>query len=366
MNRLRTIETFASEMVCFVRVTDEAGFQGWGMTAPFAADITATVLHRMAAREALKPFGDFREVADKILNEQYKFLGTFLARAAAGIDTALWDLEARKNGVPVAAMVGQKRKSIDLYASSMKRNLPVQEEADRLRALQDKFGYRAIKLHPGIPVSKDRDYWPGRTQDMVKAMMKTAVPGSEIYVDVNGNYTVETAIEMAKFFHGEGVAFFEEPCPYWEHDETKAVQRACAEIGIPVAGGEQDYLEPNWNRMIDERIVDICQPDLLYIGGFTRALRIAQRAAKLGRPVTPHTSNQSPIFVMGLHYMGCIETPYTFLECGIEDDAWVRCYTPSVEIRDGRANVPEVPGWGFEPTVEFLSKSKYQVTKASP
>ena len=265
------------------------------MTAPFAADITATVVHRIAAGVALKPFEDFTEVADRIMNDQYKFLGTFLARSAAGIDTALWDLEAKRNGVSVAAMVGQKLDYIDLYASSMKRDLPVQEEADRLRALQDKFGYRALKLHPGIPVSKNKDYWPGRT---------------------------------------------------------------------PIAGGEQDYLEPSWRRIIDEQIVDICQPDLLYIGGFTRSLRIAERAAKLGRPVTAHTSNQSPIFVMGLHYHACIETPYAFLECGIEDDQWTKCYTPAIEIKDGRAKVPDSPGWGFEPTEEFISSSRYAVTKA--
>jgi L-alanine-DL-glutamate epimerase-like enolase superfamily enzyme len=246
----------------------------------------------------------------------------------------------------------------------MKRNLPVQEEADRLRAIQDRGGYRAIKLHPGIPVGRDKDFWPGRTEDMVRAMMKTAVSGTEVYVDVNGNYSVETAIEMAKFFKGQGVAFFEEPCPYWDVEQTKAVREACAKIGIPVAGGEQDYIETTWNRIIDEHVVDICQPDLLYLGGFTRSLRIAEKAAKAGRYVTPHTSNRSPIFVMGLHYMACIETPYAFMECGIEDDAWqTESYNQEPVVKDGRAAVPAVPGWGFEPSADFLARSKYEISR---
>jgi L-alanine-DL-glutamate epimerase-like enolase superfamily enzyme len=362
--KLKSIETFSSDYICFVLVTDTDGDSGWGMTAPFNADITAQILHRITAKIALEPFDDFTTVADEIIRREYKFLGSFLARAAAGIDTALWDLMAKKKGLSVAEMTGKKRDFIDLYASSMKRDLPVQEEADRLRVLQDKFGYKAIKLHPGIPVGQDKDFWENRTEDMIVAMVETAQPDTHIIVDVNGNYSVEKAIEMAKFMHGHGIKLFEEPCPYWEIEKTKAVRDACVEIGIPVAGGEQDYIDTMWERMIDQRIMDVCQPDLLYIGGYSRALRIAKHAANKGLQVTPHTSNQSPIFVMGLHYMACIDTPYPFLECGIEEDHWsLSCYEPHIQIKDGKAAVPIVPGWGFEPAKQFLGKSRYGISK---
>jgi len=362
--KLKSIETFSNHDVCFVRVTDSDNNCGWGMTAPFSANITAQVLHQITAGIALEPIEDFTVVADEIIRRQYKYLGSFLARAAAGIDTALWDLVAKKKGVSIAEMVGKKRDYIDLYASSMKRDLPVQEEADRLRAIQDKFGYRAIKLHPGIPVGQDQDFWENRTEDMIVAMVKTAQPDTHIIVDVNGNYSVEKAIEMAKFMHAHGIKLFEEPCPYWEIEKTRAVREACVEIGIPVAGGEQDYIDTMWERMIDQRVMDVCQPDLLYIGGFSRALRIGKYAADRGLQVTPHTSNRSPILVMGLHYMACIDTPYPFLECGIEDDLWaVNCYEPQVEIKNGKAAVPTVPGWGFEPSKEFLAKSQYNISR---
>ena len=362
--KLKSIETFANRSICFVRVTDAEDNCGWGMAAPFEADITAQVLHRIAAGIALEPFDDFTAVADEIIRRQYKYLGSFLARAAAGIDTALWDLAAKKKNMSVAEMTGKKRDYIDLYASSMQRDLPVQVEADRLRAIQDKFGYRAIKLHPGIPVGQDRDFWENRTEDMVAAMVATAKPGTHIIVDVNGNYSVEKAIETAKFMQGHGIKLFEEPCPYWEIEKTKAVREACEKIGIPVAGGEQDYIDTMWERMIDQRVMDVCQPDLLYIGGYSRALRIAEHAAKKGLQVTPHTSNRSPILVMGLHYMACIDAPYPFLECGIEEDLWaVDSYEPQIEIKNGQAAVPTAPGWGFEPAKEFLAKARYSISK---
>lgn len=364
MMKITTIETFANRDICFVRVTDSAGNTGWGMTAPFCADISAQVLHRIAAEIAFEPFDDFTKVADEIIRRQYKYLGSFLARAAAGIDTALWDLAAREKGVSVAELTGKKRSRIDLYASSMKRNLPVREEAERMRALQDQFGYRALKLHPGIPVGRDRDFWENRTEDMVAEMVKTAAPGSHIIIDVNGNYSVERAIEMARFLHDHGISLFEEPCPYWETEKTKAVRDACVSIGIPVAGGEQDYVDTVWERMIDQRVMDVCQPDLLYIGGYSRALRIAGYAAQKGLQVTPHTSNRSPIFIMGLHYMACIANPYPFMETGIENDVWaLSCYNPQIEIKDGQAAVPAGPGWGFVPSEDFLAKSTYAVSR---
>lgn len=354
--QLVSIESFSTNMLCFVKVTDSEGAQGWGMTAPFAANITQQVLHQLAAHIALEPIEDFRNVADDIIRREYKYLGSFLARAAAGIDTALWDMAAKKRGVSVAQLAGKRRDVVDLYASSMKRDLPVQEEADRLRALQDQHGYRALKLHPAIPVGENRDYWPGRTEDMVEAMVRTAVPGTHIIVDVNGNYTVDRAVEMARFLHDRGIKLFEEPCPYWEIEKTKAVRDACKAIGIPVAGGEQDYVDTMWQRMIDQDVMDVCQPDLLYLGGFSRSLRVADYAAKRGKPVTPHTSNQSPIFVMGLHYMACVETPYPFLECGIENDQWaLTSYEPRPTISAGAAAVPSAPGWGFAPSEAFLS-----------
>jgi len=360
--QLKSVETFSGNFVSYVRVTDTDGNQGWGMVGLFSADITATILHRLAADIALQPFDDFTTVADTILRKQYKFLGTLLSRAAAGIDTALWDLESKKKGISVAELAGKKRDYIDVYASSMKRDLPVQEEADRLRALQDKYGYRAVKLHPAIPVGFNEDYWPGRTEDMIVAMVKTATPDTHIIVDVNGNYSVDKAIDMAKFMHEHGIKLLEEPCPYWEFNETRAVREACEKIGIKVSGGEQDCVDSVWNHMIDTHVMDVCQPNLLISGGFTKALRIAKRAAEKGLQVTPHTSNQSPIFVMGLHYMACIDTPYPFLECGIEDDAWSKVYNPHPDIKDGKVTVPTVPGWGFEPKPEFLEKSIYQIS----
>ena len=51
--RIRRLETWSNEFVCFVRVTTEDGALGWGQTSTYNADITATIFHRQIAPWAL-------------------------------------------------------------------------------------------------------------------------------------------------------------------------------------------------------------------------------------------------------------------------------------------------------------------------
>lgn len=76
---------------------------------------------------------------------------------------------------------------------------------------------------------------------------------------------------------------------YWEFEETKRVTDA---LGIDVTGGEQDWDLAAWQRMIGQRVVDIVQPDVMYMGGRCRTLRVADAAGRAGLPCTrtPRTS----------------------------------------------------------------------------
>jgi hypothetical protein len=93
----------------------------------------------------------------------------------------------------------------------------------------------------------------------------------------------QQAIEIGKMLIDNGISHFEEPCPYWEYEQTRQVTEALSALPIDVTGGEQDCELPNWRWMIDMKAVDIVQPDICYLGGLTRTLRVADMAAQ-GRP----------------------------------------------------------------------------------
>ena len=47
--KIKSIETFCTEFVGFVRVTLESGEQGWGQVSTYNSDISCKILHRQVA-----------------------------------------------------------------------------------------------------------------------------------------------------------------------------------------------------------------------------------------------------------------------------------------------------------------------------
>jgi L-alanine-DL-glutamate epimerase-like enolase superfamily enzyme len=358
--KIESIETFSTKQLCIVRVRTEDGLVGYGQTAPFNADITAAVLHRQVASRALgSDAGDIGALIERCIVSEYKFSGSYVCRAAAGLDTALWDLRGKREGKSVCELLGGKPGLVNVYGSSMRRDISPSEEAQRLKGLKDKYGYRAFKLHIAKPCGNNEDIYPGRTEEVIPLVRKAIGDDCELYVDPNGNYTPERAIELGKhLFTDYNVAFFEEPCPFWEIEQTAEVAKA---LEMPVAGGEQDCSIAQWRRIIDIGAVAIAQPDICYIGGLSRLLDVASMTAKAGIKCTPHTANRSMITIFGLHVLGVIPNATEFLEYSIEHTPWTEeLLDQSFEVKDGRVAVPSGPGWGVTINSDWLDKADYR------
>ena len=141
-------------------------------------------------------------------------------------------------------------------------------------------------------------------------------------------------------------------------------------LDVAVTGGEQDCELPVWRRMCRERVVDIVQPDVLYVGGICRALRVAAMAQAAGLPVTP----MRPIWDWS-RCSPCICCRH----CQTPGNTWSSpsrrlTTTPGnracsgndpYRVEDGCVTVPSEPGWGVEIEPEWLARSAYQVSEAA-
>lgn len=363
--KIADIETFANEFVCFVKVTTDSGETGWGQVAPYYADITAQVLHRQVAPYALgKPALDIDYLVDIIPEKEHKFPGSYLRRALGGLDTALWDLRGRLEGKPVCELIGGTPGTVRAYGSSMKRDITPKDEAARLSRLRDRFGFDAFKFRIGAECGRGQDEWPGRTEEIVPTMRAAMDDSVALLVDANSCYGPEQAIEVGKMLEQNGISHYEEPCPYWEYEQTQQVTNA---LSIDVTGGEQDCELQNWRRMIEMKAVDIVQPDICYLGGITRTLRVAEMAHKAGLPCTPHAANLSMVTLFTMHLLRAIPNAGKYLEFSIEgedyypwqDDLFV---ASPYEIVDGKATVTDLPGWGVEVSPTWLETSAHQIS----
>ncbi len=310
---IQRIETFTKGPVGIVRLTTQDGSEGYGQISPFEADISAMFLHRHLAREVIgKDPAHIDAIADRCVEANYKFPWSFVCRALAGIDTALWDLYGKIKGRPVCELLGGKVTSIAAYGSSMRRDISPEDEAKRLVKLRDSHGFNAFKIRVGQVNGHDSDASPGRTGQLVAAVRKAVGRNVRILVDANSGYTPQKAIEIGrKVLEPHDVCHFEEPCPYWELEWTAEVAEA---LQVPVAGGEQDNDLAQWRRMIGMKAVDIFQPDVCYVGGLTRALRVAKMAQKAQKPVVPHSANLSMVTLFTLHLLASIPNPGSYVE----------------------------------------------------
>jgi L-alanine-DL-glutamate epimerase-like enolase superfamily enzyme len=362
--RIVSVESFGIPEVALVRVRTDEGAEGWGQIAPYHADTTVEVLHRQIAphavgRDALR----IEELVDEIPEREHKFRGSHLFRALAGLDTALWDLRGKVEGRGVCELLGGEPKSFVAYGSSMRRDITPDDEAARLLRLREDDGFGAFKIRIGKECGHDEDEWPGRTEELVPLVRGALGAEVTLLVDANSCYSPARGIEVGRMLEANGVAHFEEPCPYWRLDWTREVAEA---LDVDVTGGEQDWDESVWEAMIETRAVDVVQPDVCYAGGFTRALRVAALAARAGLPCTPHSANHSLVLVFTLHLLAAIENPGAYVEFSIEPDAdypWqAGMYEPRPHVVGGRVDVPAGPGWGVEIADEWLARAEHRVT----
>lgn len=361
--KIQSIETFLHKQVCFVCVTTDSGAQGWGQLPLSCSDISATVLHRQVAPLALgADADDLDTLSDRVVEAMYKFPGSYTCRALAGLDTALWDLKGKQAGRSVAQLLAQRRDRVSVYASSMRRDITARDEADRMARACSERGFGSVKLKIGKRNGHDEDQWPGRTQDVVSTVRKTLGDSVGILVDANSCYTAAKAIEVGRMLQDFGVAHFEEPCPYWEIEWTAQVAAA---LDMPVAGGEQDFDLCQWRRIIALHAVDIAQPDVLYVGGLTRALRVAAMAAQAGLPCVPHSSSRTMLQVFTLHLLAAIPNA-VHMEYSIEPTPQNEgLFSPAPVVRDGSVAVPTEPGWGVTIDPQVLAASQRQISVKS-
>ena len=366
--KIKRIETFTTQYVGFVRITDEEGRQGIGQVSTYNSDITSTVLHRQVAPYVLGvAFDDIDALTDRVIEREHKFPGSYMKRALGGLDTAIWDLRGKLAGQPVTVLLGGTPGKLRAYASSMKRDITPAAEAERFKRLQGELGFDAFKFRVAAEYGHDVDEWPGRTEEIVPTIRKALGDRAALLVDANSGFSPRRAIEVGALLKDNGIEHFEEPCLYWELDQTKQVTDA---LDIAVTGGEQDCEIPTWRRMIEMRAVDIVQPDILYLGGISRTLRVCAMAKAAGLPVTPHSANLGLVTLFTMHLLRAIEGAGKYLEFSIEgpdyypwqDGLFVKSpYT----VESGMVAVSEEPGWGVEIDPEWLARSSYQMSEVA-
>lgn len=354
--KIAKVEVFERGKATFVRVEASDGAFGIVRTKDID-DFIPILLRRVIPAFLGRDARDLETIVDDVYVANYKWAGQPLWSPVASVEHATWDLLGRIAKQPVAALLGGvKRKEIPVYLSGSGRETTVEEEVEvYVRGLAE-TGAKAVKFKIGGRMTRNVDAYPGRTRKLLELARKRMGDRTIIYVDANGTYDADSAIQLAPMLADLKIAFFEEPCPWEEVSETKRVADA---LEMPIAGGECDSSLWKFQDMIERRVLDIIQPDLNYCGGIIRASRIARMAAKAKMTIVPHNTQIDAAGAKMLQFAAATANIGTYMEFPHRAIPKVAdWYTPNFTIKNGVIAVPISPGLGVDFDPGYLKAAK--------
>jgi L-alanine-DL-glutamate epimerase-like enolase superfamily enzyme len=201
------------------------------------------------------------------------------ANAISALDFALWDLNAKLLGVPLAQLIGGVlRERVPIYGSGGFTSYDDARLRDQLWHWVHADGCTAVKMKVGSD--------PGRDPARVKAARR-AIGDAALFVDANGALTVNGALRCAEQFAEYGVVWFEEPVSSDDLDGMRRVRDAAPSM-MDIAAGEYAYNSDDFRRMLHAQAVDVLQADATRCGGVTGFMGAAQLCDAWHIPLSAH------------------------------------------------------------------------------
>ncbi len=299
----------------------------------------------------------------------------------SGLELAMWDLVGKVYGVPCYQLLGGKyRDRIRLYADTPAPEQPTPEGYARRVLGRKALGLTFIKFDIGLhaldqvegatigqrtqfeyeagqgwrapgsgPVTTVTDKGIARMAEVVAAVRQAVGWDTSLCIDHfgHGMMTVKEVIRLGQAIEPYGLAWMEDPVPWWDVEAHRQVTEA---VGVPTAAGEELYLWEGFRELIEKRAVDILHPDLLTAGGMAETRRIADYGERYGLPSALHFAGSPIAFMANLHTAAAIPSFVALEHHGLDLPFWKDLVTglPEPLMEGGYAAVPEKPGLGVD------------------
>lgn len=354
---IRKIELLKAGGEYFLRTTTRDGRVGLAL-CDSGLETYAPILKKMIATYFIgKDARDIETLLDGVFvhASNYKKAGIIFWSCVAWVEFSLLDLLGQAAGKPIGGLFSDElKKELEVYNSSTARDTTPEREVANFEKSQAVRGCKALKWKIGGRMSNNADAAPGRSEKLIELMTKT-FPDLVHYADANGSYDAKHGIEWGKRLEAHGVKWFEEPCPFQDFTATKAVADALDRIAV--TGGEQDTSLPMFKWMIENRAVDVVQPDIVYNGGIIRAKRVARMAERAGIPCTLHSPETGVGSIYMIHFAASTPNAGQYQEYHINKEGDQSWSSFQVFVMDGKIPVPAVPGKGFDVDPKLLAKA---------
>jgi L-alanine-DL-glutamate epimerase-like enolase superfamily enzyme len=353
----------------FIEIVTDTEFIGIGET--YAGYFCPEVIPEIVAFFRPILLGQNVEDIPALWNRMYH-CGNFWCRVGvgastlAGIESALWDLKGKLEGVPVYHFLGgSKHEKLFCYATGGPSNYPKERLGQKIDHYRS-FGFNAVKLGVGQVTDGEFDVYEDPQQaadfeaDKLEFVRRHA--GMEMGVMLDGHmgnsptatWKLDTALAVAKALDPFHLIFFEEPLHYTDLEGYAAL---CPAVETPIAGGECLTAECEWQVFVEKHCFDVGQPDAAYLPGMHQFMRVASMLHQRGSKIATHAWGAAGALMQNIHCGFAaentliLEIPPDFGELHSE-----LLLDGSFTLKDGFALPPQQPGLGIRLTDEIKRK----------
>lgn len=334
--------------IAFVRVETDQGITGFGLASlnechALKEFINAELGPSLIGKDPMESERLWHEAFWKF---NQRSLSGVVSYGMSGVDIAIWDVKGKYLNQPVWRLLGGYSATVPAYITfgllEYTREQLVEAAREFVKQGQDKLK---------MVVAFERDGRKDVAEDAarVRAVREAVGPNVELMVDANHLFTFLEAKELAALIEPYRITWFEEPV---YANDARHLANLRQITTIPISAGQNEGHRWRHRELITTGAVDIVQPNVVYVGGYTEALKVAHMAQAFNLPVAngggwPH---------MNMH-----------LIAGVANGWRVEFHVPMWRTGEaifknpprpekGWVTLPDRPGLGLEPNEDALKK----------
>ncbi len=283
-------------------------------------------------------------------------------QSLSGVDIALWDIAGKVAGMPLHKLIGgahRQRVSVYGYGMMLRREDAASLAArfvDEAAAIKG-MGFAATKMKIGLGPKDD--------VKLAQAVRRGVGDDFPFMADANHCYTTGDAFYVGRALDELDAYWFEEPVAPEDHDGYRELR---AGLKTNISGGEAEFNRWGWRAILENRGLDIAQPEVCALGGISEYLRVLALCHAHFTPVVNHVWGSAIAVATNLQLLaampplpGGLHPREPLLEFDTTDNKFrdnllkePLNIQKQVAENGGTVAIPTAPGIGVEPDLDFI------------
>jgi L-alanine-DL-glutamate epimerase-like enolase superfamily enzyme len=343
-------------LVTFVEIETDDGLKGHAFSAyPLRFSISDFINREagptIAGMDPMRPEAVRTTLYWKLANKHY--MGTWSC-AASMIDVALWDIRGKSAKQPIWKLMGGAREKCPIYITWGLPRYSREELVETAKQLIAE-GHTQLKMAIAAGSNPTSHMYGEPTDDdiledaaRIRHVRDALGDKVTLMIDANKNAKLPQAMRLAKLVEPCNLAWFEDPV---QKADPRLMAQLRRQTSIPIAAGSSGtYDLPYLREYFLNESIDIAQPNVRDIGGFTGAL---------------HAAGLAQAFNIQLEMGGNFPHLNMHLHAGVPNGGRVEFHLGGWRIGEalfdgtpspvkGWVTLPQAPGLGFTPKAGIL------------